>query len=99
MNIIISEGKYSESFIEKIESFLIPIIKSEVVPLVKESLLVVRLSILKIDKDGFMYYGIIDVMVAKASLSIWGIETELHWRSSDGKIIFFTTGHTVGKMI
>ncbi|MFY7830004.1 MAG: hypothetical protein ACOVQ4_22905, partial [Flectobacillus sp.] len=87
MKIIISEGRYSESFFKRIESFLVPIIKSEVVPYVKESLLAVRVSIPKIDKNGFMYFGIIDVMVAKAALSIWGSEVELHWRSSDGSIV------------
>jgi hypothetical protein len=73
MKINISEGRCSESFLEKVESFVVPIIKSEVVPHVKESLLWIGLSIRKSDNNNSIYhFGIIDVMVAKAALSIWG---------------------------
>lgn len=88
MKINISEGRCSESFLEKVESFVVPIIKSEVVPHVKESLLWIGLSIRKSDNNNLIYhFGIIDVMVAKAALSIWGSKVELHWRSSDGSIV------------
>jgi hypothetical protein len=76
-----------ESFLEKVESFVVPIIKSEVVPYVKESLLWIGLSIRKSDNNLIYHFGIIDVMVAKAALSIWGSKVELHWRSSDGSIV------------
>ncbi|MFY7936274.1 MAG: hypothetical protein ACOVOQ_02760, partial [Flavobacterium sp.] len=86
MKIHISEGRCSESFLEKVESFVVPIIKSEVVLHVKESLLWIGLSIRKSDDNNSIYhFCMIKVLVAKAALRIWDVE--LHWRSSDGSIV------------
>jgi len=86
MKINISEGRCSESFLEKVESFVVLIIKSEVVPHVKESLLWIGLYIRKSDVNNSIYhFCMIDVLVAKAALRIWDVE--LHWRSSDGSIV------------
>jgi hypothetical protein len=84
MKINISEGKYSESFFKKVESFLKIYFKSEFSVHMNTSLLWIGCYIPTIDKDSFYYYKSLSIGIDKTAYSLVS-DVQLHWRSPDGK--------------
>ncbi|PAC28171.1 hypothetical protein [Flectobacillus sp. BAB-3569] len=86
MKINISEGKYSESFFKKVESFLKIYLKSEFSVHMNTSLLWIGCYTPTIDKDSFYYYKSLSIGIDKTAYSLVS-DVQLHWRSPDGNII------------
>lgn len=86
MKIHISEGRYSESFFKKVESFLKIYFNSEFSVHMNTSLLWIGCFAPTIDKDGFYYYKSLLIGIDKTAHCLVS-DVHLHWRSLDGSIV------------
>lgn len=86
MKIIISEGRYSESFFKKVESFLKIYFNSAFSVHMNTSLLWIGCYAPTMDKDSFYYYKSLLIGIDKTAHCLVS-DVHLHWRSSDGSII------------
>ncbi len=86
MKIDISEGRYSESFFKKVESFLMIYFNSKFSVHMNTSLLWIGCFAPTIDKDRFYYYKSLLIGIDKTAHCLVS-DVHLHWRSPDGNII------------